>query len=392
MTSISDIRDMLPDMGGYAYFQTSGFSPKPIPVIDEIIHWLRFQSRGPALPFVGDKIQKVFEKTRSRVAGALNASPEEIVLGENATVGINIVANGIEWKEGDNVILSSHEHPGNRLTWYNIADRHHVKLRFVKMTNDRNRMLNELRQMVDDRTRLISISHVSRRTGMRVPAAAICEIAHNQDVPVLFDGAQSFGAIPVDVRELDCDFYAFCGHKYILAPQGTGGLYIRQDRIEWVKPSWIGSHSQKTFDQDGNMMLLDEAKRFEFGTRNLPDQAGFGKALDIWNEIGWKNVFQGIAQYSDHVKKALQQIPDLVLETPLAYEESSGIVTFHVPGYDSITVLDSLRDHEKVLGSSLEFSQESVRISTHVFNTDEHLARLVSGIRRIMGEGKGNSK
>ena len=127
MTSISDIRDMLPDMGGYAYFQTSGFSPKPIPVIDEIIHWLRFQSRGPALPFVGDKIQKVFEKTRSRVAGALNASPEEIVLGENATVGINIVANGIEWKEGDNVILSSHEHPGNRLTWYNIADRHHVK-------------------------------------------------------------------------------------------------------------------------------------------------------------------------------------------------------------------------------------------------------------------------
>ena len=82
MTSISDIRDMLPDMDGYAYFQTSGFSPKPIPVIDEIIHWLRFQSRGPALPFVGDKIQKVFEKTRSRVAGALNASPEEIVPGE----------------------------------------------------------------------------------------------------------------------------------------------------------------------------------------------------------------------------------------------------------------------------------------------------------------------
>jgi selenocysteine lyase/cysteine desulfurase len=237
MKSLDDIHAMLPDMDGFAYFQTSGFSPKLLPVVDEVIHWFRFQSRGPALPTVSEKSQEVFEEARKKVANSVNAEPGEIVLGENTTVGINIVANGIDWKPGDNVILSSHEHPGNRLTWYNIADRYGVNLKYLRISNDPSEMLGELKTLIDETTRLISISHVSRRTGVRVPAKEMCRIAHAKDVPVLLDGAQSFGAIPIDVHDLNCDFYSFCGHKYIMAPQGTGALYIRKDRIDWLKPS-----------------------------------------------------------------------------------------------------------------------------------------------------------
>ena len=385
--NISDIRRLTPATENYAYFQTSGFSPKPEPVIDEVVRLIRYVSQGPAVPEIAEKMNAIFEATRGKVAQSLNAHADEIVLGENATIGINIIANGINWQPGDNVILSTHEHPGNRIPWYNFIKRYGVELRFLPISDDEDQMIEELPRLIDSRTKLLSISHVSRRTGLRLPAKEITEIAHAQDVPVLWDGAQSYGAIPVDVQAIGCDFYAFSGHKYIMAPQGTGGCYIRRDRIEWVKPSWIGSHSQKDFDLVGGLTLLDEAKRFEFGTRNLADQGGFAKALDLWQEIGWDNVFAAIEAYTDKLKAALQQMPGVVLETPLPYARSSGIVTLSLPGFTSSGIYQSLLEHERILVSPLEKDTAMIRVSTHVFNTEEEIERLVSGLRRIQQRG-----
>ena len=385
--NVTDIRRLTPATENYAYFQTSGFSPKPEPVIDEVVRLTRFYSQGPALPGVYSKLQEVLEATRAKVAQSLNATADEIVLGENATIGINIVANGIAWQPGDNLILTTHEHPGNRIPWYNLIKRYGVQLRFLNVREDDDQMLDELAGLIDSRTRLLSLSHVSRRTGVRFPAQAITARAQRHGIPVLWDGAQSYGAIPVDVKALDCDFYTFSGHKYIMAPQGTGGCYIRRDRIEWVKPSWIGSHSQKDFDLVGGLTLLDEAKRFEFGTRNLADQGGFGKALDLWQAIGWGNVFAAIAAYTDRMKAALIAIPGVILETPLPYTKSAGIVTISVPGFTSAGLYASLLDHERILVSPLEHDTSMIRISTHVFNTDEEIDRLVNGIRRIQNSG-----
>ncbi|MEM7539757.1 MAG: aminotransferase class V-fold PLP-dependent enzyme [Chloroflexota bacterium] len=380
---LSDVRTLTPVTQEYAYYQTSGFSPKMDPVIDETVKWMRYHNAGPAAPGVHSKVLGLFEEARGKVARAINASADEIVLGENTTIGINIVANGINWQAGDNVILTNHEHPGNRIPWYNFITRYGVELRFLTVDHDEEQMLDELEQLIDERTQVLAISHVCRRTGQRFPARELTEIAHAKDVPVLLDGAQSFGAIPVDVKELNCDFYAFSGHKYIMAPQGTGGFYVRGDRIEWLKPSWIGSHSEKNFDLVGGMTLLDEAKRFEFGTRNLADQIGFGKALDIWAEIGWENIFSYIETYTDQMKAALAEIPGLVIDTPLPYAQSSGIVTFSLPGHGSLDIYEHLQGLG-VLVSPLEKDTSKIRVSTHVFNNEDDLARLVAGIRQLI--------
>lgn len=386
--NLSDIRRLTPVIDNYAYFQTSGYSPKLEPVIDEVVRLMRFVSQGPAIPDVYNKISEAFEATRVKVAKSIGADGDEIVLGENATIGINIVANGIDWQAGDNLILSTHEHPGNRIPWYNLITRYGVQLRFLEVHNDRDRMLEQLPALIDARTRLISLSDVSRRTGLRFPAKELTGLAHVNGVPVLWDGAQSYGAIPVDVHEMGCDFYTFSGHKYIMGPQGTGGCYIRRDRINWLKPSWIGSHSQKDFDLVGGLTLLDGANRFEFGTRNLADQGGFGKALDLWEAIGWEKVFAAIAAYTDKMKAALQsRVPTLRLETPIPYELSSGIVTICLPGFISMSISQSLLEHERVLVSSLEKDSSLIRISTHVFNTDEEMDRLVTGLCRIQKSG-----
>lgn len=383
ITSLAELRKLTPASEKYAYFQTSGFSPKPEPVTEEVIRWLRFVNQGPALPEVYREMTQRFEATRSKVAESLNAHADEIVLGENATIGINIVAYGMDWQAGDNVILSTHEHPGNRITWYNVARRFGVEVRFLEISNDQEQMLFHLSQLIDARTRLISLSHVSRRTGVRLPAREMTAIAHARHVPILLDGAQSYGAIAVDVAEINCDFYTFSGHKYIMAPQGTGGFYIRRDRLESLQASWIGSHSQKDFGLWGELTLLESARRFEFGTRNLADQIGFGKALDMWQEIGWSKVFAEIAAYTDRLKAALNTLPNIALATPLPYAQSSGIVTFVMPGFKSAEISASLFEHERVLVSTLEHDTTLVRVSCHVFNTDEEIERLVSGLKRI---------
>jgi selenocysteine lyase/cysteine desulfurase len=386
---ISDIRKLTAGTQSLIYFNTSGFSPKPAPVIDEVIKWMHFQNQGPARSDVYQPIMAMFDGVRDKIGQALNASADEIMLTENATVGINIVAYGIDWQAGDNVILSTHEHPGNRITWYNIATRYGVELRFLPISNDEPELLASLDAMIDDRTRLVSISHVSRRSGLRLPARQITELAHSKDVPVLFDGAQSFGSIPIDVKEIGCDYYSFSGHKYIMGPQGTGGFYVRSDRLESIKPSWIGSHSQSEMDDRGNMKLHNAAKRFEFGTRNMADHAGFGKALDIWQEIGWDKVFGTIAQKSSELKERLLAVPGIELATPMSYEQSSGIVSFRIDGLKLGELAANLLENEKILASPIEWGEgerPGLRVAVHVFNTSEEFDILIGGLHRLINQ------
>ncbi|MBZ0295334.1 MAG: aminotransferase class V-fold PLP-dependent enzyme [Anaerolineae bacterium] len=381
---LADIRNLISISDGYAYFQTGGFSPKPQPVIDEVVRWLRFQAQGPALQQIFNPTAEMLETVRAQVAAAVHASPDEIMLNENTTVGINIVASGITWQPGDIVILSDHEHPGNRIPWYNLVQRFGIQLRFLSMTNDEEMLLVELDTLLAEKPRLIAVSHVSRRSGLRLPVQAIVERAHTHSVLVLLDGAQSFGAIPVNMQEIGCDFYTFSGHKYIMGPQATGGFFIRKDRLNDLAASWVGSHSQKEMDMHGKLVLHESARRFEFGTRNLADQAGFGRALQMWEEIGWSNVFAWIKTYTDQLKQALLTIPGLVLETPLPYSKSSGTVVFHIPDLPAEHIAHQLYEEDRVLVSTLEFNPRSIRISAHVFNTSEDAERLLTGIQRIV--------
>lgn len=377
------IRDVIPDVDDVAYFQTSGLSLKLLPVLDKVTEWTRFQAGGPARPEIVEAVVREVEASRDKAARALGAEPDEIALVENATVGINIVANGLEWRPGDRVILTADEHPGNRIPWYNVADRYGIDLDFLDIAGDDDeKLLRDFEALLIPSTRLVAVSHVSRRTGRRLPAAEIVDRAHRRGVPVLLDGAQAFGAIPIDVHELNCDFYVFSGHKYIMGPQGTGGFYVRRDRLDWLKPSWVGSHSQVWMDDTGNMTLHGAAKRFEFGTRNLADQIGFGVALDFWEKTGWNRVFAKIAAYTDQLKTVLAEIPALALKTPQSYDQSSGIVTVQLPGVDARALCQRLLEEERILIAPIEGEPGSIRISTHVFNSDSEVRSLIEALRR----------
>jgi L-cysteine/cystine lyase len=268
--------------------------------------------------------------------------------------------------------------------WYAIAQRYGVRLHFLDIDGDDDQLLlHSLERLLEQQIRLVSISHVSRRSGRRLPARSIAELAHRHNVSVLLDGAQAFGSVPVDTRELGCDFYVLSGHKYILGPQATGAFYLRRERIETLKPSWLGSRSQQWMDLNGGLVLHESARRYEFGTRNMADIAGFGAALAMWESIGWGAVFAAIAEYAAGMRAALAHVPGLLIETPKLPAQGSGIVTFRMPGITGHELYTRLLEHERILVSPFEPGTESVRVSTHVFNTEAERERLVAALSAV---------
>ncbi len=384
MLGFAELRAMIAGIDDVAYFQTSGFSPKPAPVLDDAIHWMRFQARGPALPAIADACATLVEQTRADVAAAINASPDDVMLNENATVGINIVANGIAWRPGDVVLLSDHEHPGNRVVWYEIARRHDVQLRFLPLDGaDDAQLLRAAASALQAPVRIVSLSHVSRRSGRVIPAPSLSRLCAQAGVPLLLDGAQAFGAIPVDVAALGCDFYVLSGHKYILGPQATGALYVRRDRLDWLRPSWLGSRSQQTMDQHGGLVLQPSARRFEFGTRNIGDIAGFRRALHMIDAIGWPAWFAAIAERVATTIAALAPLPGVVIETPMLAEQRGGMVCLRVAGLTGSEVYHALLERAHILVSPFEPGTATVRVSLHGFTTDHEIERLASAIAAL---------
>lgn len=387
MLAISDFRAMIPACREYAYMQTSSYGPKPQPVLDEFERWLAFENQGPALPNVLNSLHAMFEGVRGKVAAAMNADASEITLTESTSGSIYVVANALDWRGGGNIIVSDQEHPANRTPWERITQRYGGQVRRVTAGPDYPRFLADLEGLMDEHTRLISLSHISRETGLRLPVDGIVALGHRRGVPVFIDGAQAFGAIAVDVHALGCDFYAFSGHKYVLGPQGTAGLYVSRAQLDanlgWQKPaeSIYGPTQQPAPPQS--------ASWFEHGTRDLSRYAGLGKALDMWTEAGWENAHNHMATMAARAKQYLLEIPGVVVDTPLELDKSSSIVVFRLPlkGWKPWDTVTSLIEHEKVITVGNAMPQTGVRASFHVFNDDQDLDRLISGVKRILAEG-----
>ena len=269
---IDEIRSRIPGLKHCSYLNMS-YGPKPTPVTDEVVRMARFIEEYATLSKeVMEEIERVYEGARADVARLLGASTDEIALTRHVSEGINIVATGIDWEPGDEVIVTDEEHPAGSLPWMNLAQRQQGHCReataacAVRDGGDRRaagRPHHAAHQTAVPESRLHAhgVRAAITRGGGYAP--------HRHGVPVLLDGAHAVGLIPVDVKALGCDFYSGCGHKWLLAPQGTGFLYVDADRLDDLEITWIGASSAPTWDQDTyEFEALTTAAKFEFGTRD----------------------------------------------------------------------------------------------------------------------------
>jgi selenocysteine lyase/cysteine desulfurase len=375
-------REAVPASTKSPYFQTGGIGPSPTPVIEQVAEQLGFQNRSPAAVEVAEVMGRIEPDLRAQLGRVFGAGEDEVALTHSTSEGISIVAWSLDWHSGDEVIISNTEHPANVIPWYVLRDRLGIVIREIDLSPGTD-LVDEVQQRLSSRTRVVSLSHVSRNNGRALrtdDSARLAELLRGRGVLYHLDGAQGPGCVATDFAALGCDCYSTCGHKWLLGPKGTGALFVRRAMLDEVQLSWAGAHSHATMDYEGNYTLLPSAARYEFGTRALADFHGFGKAVQWMEDIGLERILDRIDDLVDHGIELVRQTPGLAVASPEDPADRSGILVVRLPeGCDPMELYRDLGREDGILASPVR-GERDFRISIHFFNTREEISSALEAI------------
>jgi cysteine desulfurase/selenocysteine lyase len=299
------------------YLDNGASAQKPRAVLDTIRHAYEqdYANVHRGLHFLSNASTDAYEKARESVRRFLNApSTDNIVFTSNSTAAINTVAYGFGMPnigEGDEIVLSILEHHSNIVPWHFIRERQGAKLVWVPVDDLGALHLEDFEKSLTDRTRLVAITHMSNAMGTVTPIREICRIAHARGIPVLVDGSQSAVHMPVDVQDLDCDFFVFTGHK-VYGPSGIGVLYGKKERLEAMRPFMGGGEMIEEVTQD-TVTYNAPPHRFEAGTPPIVQAIGLGAALDYMDGIGRERIAAHEADLTAYAHERLSAINSLCI-------------------------------------------------------------------------------
>jgi cysteine desulfurase / selenocysteine lyase len=388
---VAAVRADTPGCDERLHLNNAGASLMPRPVIDTVIAHLELEGRiggYEAAEGAHDRIDGVYRAA----ARLVNSSPQEIALTENATRAWDAVFYAMPFRPGDRILTGRAEYCSNYLAFLQI--RRATGAEIVVIGDDEHGQLNthELGARIDDRAKLISLTHVPTSGGLVNPAAEVGRIARETNVPFLLDACQSVGQMPIDVQEIGCDFLSTTGRKFLRAPRGTGFLYARKDRIAQLHPSVVDVRAATWVERD-RYELRSDARRFETWEASYALQLGLGRALDYALDLGLDAIWDRVATLAASLRRALSETPGVKVHDQ--GEVRCGIVTFTVEGWEARELSASLSACRINVGvvdvddTRLDFEARDlpamIRASVHYFNTDEELLRLAELVRALAG-------
>ena len=376
------------------YLDNAATSQKPVTVIEAEERFYREYNSNihRGVHQLSERATKAYEDARVKIQHFLNAGEaREIVFVRGTTEAINLVAMAYGRKNvqaGDEIVISAMEHHSNIVPWQILCEEKGARLR-VAPINDRGELIcDEFEKLLNSRTRLVSVTHVSNVLGTINPVREIVEAAHRMDVPVLVDGAQAAPHLKVDVRELDCDFYAVSSHK-IFGPTGIGVLYGKAGLLEAMPPYQGGGDmiSSVSFEKTTYNVI---PYKFEAGTPNIAATIGLGAAIDYINQLGLENVAAYEHELLEYATEALSGIPGVRIVGTA--RQKASVISFVLDGihaHDVGTVLDqegiAVRTGHHCAQPLMERFQvpATARASLAFYNTKEEVDRLAAGIEKV---------
>jgi len=372
------LRAEMPAAERWAYFDHAAVAPLARPAAEALREYAAEAAAEGDTAWPG--WAECVEQARRYAAQLVGAQADEIALVPNTTAGISLVAEGVDWQPGDNVVTLADEFPSNVYPWLNLASRG-VETRRVP-TDDGLLDLDRLAAACDQRTRIVSVSWVGYATGYRHDVERIAELAHARGARVMLDAIQGLGAFPFDVNQTPIDFLAADGHKWMLGPEGAGIACIRREHLDTLRPLGVGWHSVVHAHDYTHieLKLKPTAARYEGGSQNMPGMIALGESLRLLLELGTEHVSAAILDITDRACERLAAIgARIVSDRRLDHRgggQRSGIVAFELPGRDPLAVKKHCLRQKVVLSCRAG----RLRISPHAYNNGDDLDQLIEAI------------
>lgn len=343
------------------------------------------------------KVDVAYENARVKVAKFINAEIDEVVFTSGATESLNVIATGFFGnllEEGDEIIISDAEHASNVLPWFRLANKLGAVIKYVPLDANLHVTLENIKSVVTPRSKVISLAGITNVVGDVRPIKEICKFAHQNNMFVVCDGAQSVPHTKTDVKDLGVDFLAFSGHK-MCGPTGVGVLYGKKELLEAVEPLSLGGGMNESFDSEKEIYLKELPQRLEAGTPNIAGVIGLGAAVDYLDKIGMDTISIYEQKLKKYMMDKLEKIPYIQIVNE---EADSGIVAFNVEGIFSQDVAYYLNKYNicvragnhcaKILKKAIGV-KNTIRVSLYYYNTKEEidaLVELLSDKDKIMKE------
>ena len=365
------------------YLNNASVSIMPKESIEEMREFLiSYNSVGPdsieSEPIVTEKLRSA----RKIIAKIVNSQPDEIILTQSTTDGINIVSNGLSFDPDSNIIIRgmSHEHHANLYPWLRLGNKTEIK----NLPIDENGFFNfdDFNKLVNDKTKLVSLSHALYNTGAILPIEKVGKILDNK-VPFFVDSAQTVGCIDnLSVKDLKCDFMAFNGSKWLCGPMGTGLFYCNRKSSESLEPTSIGGESAMLYEES-KLAFKELPEKFQTGFRNYVGIVGLESSAKYLYNFGIDNIYKKNTYLSDLLREELSKNSKITLYGPDDSKERTSIVSFTIEGHEPQFVVEKLEKQGIILAVREIYEKKIVRASPHFFNTESQILEVVDAIKKL---------
>ena len=365
------------------YLNNASVSLMPSQSIEAMKDFLiSYNSMGPdskeSEQFIVEKLRNV-RKTISKI---ISCQPDEIILTQSTTDGINIVANGLSFNDKSNIVIRgmAHEHHANFYPWIKLKSK--ISVKSLPIDNNGFFKLDDLQSFLDDNTKLVALSHALYNTGSIIPVYEIGKILHNE-IPFFIDSAQTIGCIvDTDVSKIKCDFMSFNGSKWLCGPMGTGLFYCNRKSSKLLEPITIGGESAIMYE-GSNLAFKELPDKFQTGFRNYVGIVGLESSANYLLNFGIKNIRAKNQYISNILREELSKIPNITLYGPEDPDVRTSIVSFNINGLDSQEIVDKLEKQNIILAVREIMAKKIVRISPHFFNNESQILKVVDAIKKL---------
>ncbi|MDE1766808.1 MAG: aminotransferase class V-fold PLP-dependent enzyme [Thaumarchaeota archaeon] len=363
------------------YLNNASTSRMPNTSIQAMSSFLsKYNEYGPDSEMSDSYVRERLNNLRKSVSQLIKCRPEEIVLTQSVTDGINFVANGMRFKPDSNIITrgSNHEHPANHYAWVRAGQK--VELREMAIDDTGYFELDSLKKTIDDNTRLVVLSHALFNTGSILPVEEIGDHLAQKNIPYFIDAAQTVGCInDVDVNKIKCNFMSFNGSKWLCGPMGMGIFFCRKESSEMIEPLQVGGES--AIFHDNKIIHKEMPARFQAGFRNWVGVAGLEASVSYLLKTGIEKIRDRNIKLANLMREELSRMPGVILLGPQEDTKRTSIVSFTIRDQDSEVVVRRLEKANIVLAVREVFSKKIVRASPHFFNTESEILRVIDALK-----------